>query len=68
MRLSSIIEWRLFAYQLGFPFLSAPRTDNLHRRNCTFPEYPNNASLRPYSIGTMNWRICKELQKVSALQ
>ena len=27
----SIVERRLLAHQLGFPFLSAPRTDNLHR-------------------------------------
>ena len=28
---SLIVERRLLAYQLGSPFLSAPRTNNLHR-------------------------------------
>ena len=31
MRLPCIVERGLLAHQLGFPFLSAPRTDNLHR-------------------------------------
>jgi hypothetical protein len=31
MRFPSIVERHLLAYQLGFPFSSAPRTDNLHR-------------------------------------
>jgi len=33
MRFSRIVERGLLSHQLGFPFLSAPRTDNLHRRS-----------------------------------
>ena len=36
MRFSRIVERGLLSHQLGFPFLSAPRTDNLHRRSLNF--------------------------------